>query len=144
MKCMVTFLRNNKGNIALEFAIVVPFLFVLLAGILNFGLIIANQNQLNSIVSAGLLYAACQDRTSAEVETVMNNVTTLSPITNTATLFCQCLGGSAVSCSSTCPDGTTPMRYITAQSQSQVTLIVPDFIVSNPFVTTAKSTVRTK
>lgn len=135
--------KNVKGNVAIEFAIVAPFLFLLLSGVMNFGLILSNQHQLYSIVNAGMLYAAGQSKTPAEVQTIMQAaIPTMSPLTVTASSFCQCDGVGAT-CGSTCSGGNTASTYITMTAQSSVTLIAPDFIIANPFTTTVTGMVRT-
>ena len=117
---------------------------ILLSGIMNFGLILANQNQLNSIVSAGILYAAGHDKTTSEVEAVMQGVTSMSSLNIEVSDSCQCLGGGSVACSSTCPEGGTPGRYITAKATSEVDLLAPAFIIDNPFPTSSQGTIRTE
>ena len=135
--------KNVKGNVAIEFAIVAPFLFLLLSGVMNFGLILANQNKLYSIVNAGILYAAGQSKTAAEVQIIMQAaIPTMSPLTVTTSSFCRC-GGASATCSSTCSDGSTAATYITMTAQSSVTLVAPDFIIANPFPTSVTGMVRT-
>jgi Flp pilus assembly protein TadG len=134
--------KNVKGNVAIEFAIVAPFLFLLLSGVMNFGLILANQHKLYSIVNAGMLYAAGQSKTPAEVQTIMQAaIPTMSPLTITTSSFCQCNGVGAT-CGSTC-GGNTASTYITMTAQSSVTLVAPDFIIANPFTTSVTGKVRT-
>ena len=135
--------KNVKGNVAIEFAIVAPFLFLLLSGVVNFGLILANQHKLYSIVNAGMLYAAGQSKTAAEVQTIMQAaIPTMSPLTITTSSFCQCNGAGAT-CGSTCSGGSTASTYITMTAQSSVSLIAPDFIITNPFTTSVTGTIRT-
>ncbi len=128
--------KNVKGNVAIEFALVAPFLFLLVSGIMNFGLILANQNQLYSIVNTGMLYAAGQSKTAAEVQTIMQGaIPTMSPLTITASSFCRC-GGASATCSSTCSDGSTAATYITMTAQSSVSLVAPVllFLIPSPRV----------
>lgn len=143
MKLKYDFIRNSLGNVAIEFALVLPFLLLILSGVFNFGLILANQNQLNAVASAGLLYAFGNSSSPAAVQTAMQNATNLTPLTVTATQFCQCLDGSNPGCSKTCAGGVTPGTYVTVTAQSKVNLIAIEFLLTNPFVTTAQGTIRT-
>ena len=138
------YLKNVRGSVAVEMAIILPFLILLLSGIINFGLILANQNQLYSVVNAGMLYAAGGGvtMTPANVQTVMQGASSMTPLTITTSSFCQCAGANAA-CSSTCLDGSTPRTYINMTAQSSVLLIAPDFIINNPFTTSVTGTVRT-
>ncbi|MBA3813198.1 MAG: pilus assembly protein [Alphaproteobacteria bacterium] len=138
------FLKQSKGNVAIEFAIVLPFLFLLLSGIMNFGLILANKNQLNGVVNAGMLFAFGNSSVPAAVELAMTTSTTnLSPLTVKAITFCVCSGGAPASCTATCPGGLPLSKYVTVTAQSQVNLVALDFILTNPFVTNAQGTIRT-
>lgn len=146
MKFYRTFFRKSQGTVAVEFAIILPFIFLLLSGVVNFGLILGNQTQLNSIVATGLLYAYSQPSlaTSASVQTAMSTATTLSPLTVTATIYCECLDKSQPACSSTCTGGITPGTYVTVSAQSQVGLPSLDLVLPNPFITSAYGTIRIK
>jgi Flp pilus assembly protein TadG len=143
MKLRYGFIRNSIGNVAIEFALVLPFIFLLLSGIINFGLILANQNQLNDVVSAGMLDAFGNSASPSAVQNAMQNATSISPLTVTATQFCQCLNGTTQACTQTCSDGSTPGTYMTVTAQSQVSLIALDFVLTNPFVINAQGTIRT-
>lgn len=138
------YFKNVRGSVAIEMALITPFLALLLSGIINFGLILANQNQLYGVVNAGMLYAAGAGATMtpAKVQTVMQGASSMTPLTITTSSFCQCAGAGAA-CTSTCSDGSVPRTYITMTAQSSVTLIAPDFIINNPFTTSATGTVRT-
>lgn len=139
------FLQAAKGNVVIEFAFVLPLLILILSGVINFGLILANKNQLNGVVSAGILYGFGNSSVPAAVQLAMTNSTTnLSPLTTTATTFCQCLDGTQPLCTDTCPGGITPPKYVTVTAQSQVNLIAVNFVLTNPFVTTAQGTIRTQ
>ena len=148
-KCRSTWLKKSQGNAAIEFALLLPVLFLLVSGVINFGLILVNQNQLNGVVSSGMLYAFGVSSVPAAVQTAMTNSTTnlgplaQSPLTVTATTFCQCIDGSKPLCTSTCPGGVTPPKYVTVTAQSQVSLVALDFVLTNPFVTNASGTIRT-
>jgi Flp pilus assembly protein TadG len=143
---MREFLFNTvKGSVAIEFALITPILLILLSGTINFGLILVNQNLLNQSASAGILYAFGNSSNTTLIQNAMSGSTpNLSPLTTTATQFCQCAGAN-VSCSTvTCSDGTTPAAYVSVTAQSQVTPILFDlFSLPSPFVTTSKGTVRT-
>lgn len=145
-----SFLKNSNGTVAVEFAITLPFLFLLLSGVINFGLILGNQNQLNAVASAGLLYAFANSANPTAVKTAMQTTTNLSPLTLTATKVCKCYPSNntpsgaptEAECTSSCSSGVLG-SYITITTQSQVDLIALDFILPNPFVTNVRGTIRT-
>lgn len=136
---------KTAGGAAIEFAILLPIFILIFSGIINFGLILINQNQLNGVVSAGMLYAFGNSSVPAAVQLAMTNSTTnLTPLTTTATTFCACLGGSPVLCTSTCSGGGTPLKYVTVTAQSQVSLVALNFVLTDPFITSAQGTIRTQ
>lgn len=149
-------LKRSNGNVALEFALALPVFFLLLSGVINYGLILANQNLVNGVASAGMLYAFGNSSTASLVKTTMDNSTTnlgpltTHPLTTTATTFCKCLTGTTPigavppTCSGTCTDGSAVPKYVTVTAQSQVDLIALDFTLANPFVTSAQGTIRTQ
>lgn len=139
------FLKRSKGNVAIEFALVLPVIILLFSGVVNFGLILANKNQLNGVVSAGLLFAMGNSSVPAAVQAAMiASTTNLSPLTTTATTFCGCLNGTTPACNSICSDGAAPVKYVTVTATSQVDLIALNFVLPNPFITTAQGTIRTE
>ena len=138
------FIKESESNVAIEFAIVVPVVFLLLFGVINFGLILGNQNQFNAVASAGMLYAFGKSSSPTAVQTAMtNSAPNLTPLTVTATQFCQCLNGANIVCTKTCAGGVVPGTYVTVTAQSQVNLIALNFILQDPFVTTIQGTIRT-
>lgn len=138
------FLKNSIGNVAIEFALVLPIFLLLFSGIVNFGLILSSKNQLNGVVSAGMLYAFGNSSVPSAVQSAMTNSTTnLSPLTVTATTYCECLDGSKPLCTATCSGGISPSKYVAVAAQSQVSLIALDFLLPNPFVITAQGVIRT-
>jgi Flp pilus assembly protein TadG len=138
------FLQSLRGNVAIEFAFVLPVILLLFSGIVNFGLILSNKNQLNGVVSAGMLFAFGNSSVPATVQAAMlASTSNLSPLTTTATTFCRCLSGSTPLCTATCPDGASPAKYVSVTASSQVSLIPLTLVLTNPFPTTASGTIRT-
>lgn len=141
---MRNFIKRSRGNVAIEFALLLPVLFLLFSGAINFGLILGNQNQVNGVVSAGMLYAFGNSSVPASVQAAMTNSTTnLNPLTVSATTFCQCPDGSKPLCTATCTGNVAPAKYVTVTAQSQVSLVALDFALANPFPTSATGTIRT-
>lgn len=143
------FFIRTQGNVAIEFAFILPFIFLFLSGVINFGLILGNQNRLNSVVSAGMLYAFGNSSTPASVQTAMQTATNLNPLTVTATKVCKCYPSSgapsgaptASACTSSCTG--TLGSYVIVTAQSQINPIALNFVLPNPFITRAKGTIRT-
>lgn len=139
------FLKKSHGNAAIEFAIVLPVVLLLLSGVINFGLILVNKNQLNTVAASGTLFSFGNSSDPTLVKNTMDSTTNLSPLTTTATTFCECLDGTPVAgCSDICADGNSPNKYVTVTAQSQVSLIAPAFVLDDPFITQLQATIRTE
>lgn len=156
MKDHSLFLKQSRGNVAIEFALVLPIIFLLLSGIVNFGFILTYKNQLNSVVNAGLLYAyANPNAPTATISTIMTTSTTLtlSPAP-TATVTCKCLTTSLASavtppyCTvpplTACSDGSNPGTYVTATAQTSVPLFTLGLGLENPFPLISTGSIRTQ
>ena len=57
--------RDETGTSAIEFALMTPFLVVLLGGVVEFGFAMYEEMQVNAAVEAGILYAAANGWNSA-------------------------------------------------------------------------------
>ncbi len=60
--------RNDRGASAVEFALVVPILILILIGIVNFGFVLAQQISLNSAARQAARYAVVDGRTCAQIK----------------------------------------------------------------------------
>lgn len=144
------FLKNSCGNVAIEFALVMPLLFLILSGIMNFGRVLGNKNQLNTVVSVGMLYAFGNSSTPAGITAAMTATLTppLPNLTLTATKVCKCYpvsgtpSGAPTEAACTAGCATTLGSYIKLTATSQVDLMALDFIMANPFPTTSSATIR--
>jgi uncharacterized membrane protein len=136
------FLRDTRGVAVVEFALILPTLFLLLSGVINFGLIIAKKNELTNVVSVGTLFAFGNSSNIAIVEAAAKNSTNLNPLTVTVTQYCQCIGGAQPGCGKTCADGFPAPSYIQVVASSTVNLIALDFILTNPYPITVQGIIR--
>ena len=104
---------DRRGNIVIEFALVAPVLFLLLVGMLDLGRFGLQKSAMLQGAQAGGRYALVAYSESSNINTTAQNATGLSGVTATNTVFCECVSGTAVSCSTTCGSGQTLKRYIT-------------------------------
>lgn len=136
------FIRKCQGTAAVEFALIMPMLFLVLSGIFNFGLILIKKDALNSVINAGLLYSIRQSSNMSNIQAKMSASTSLTPLTVSATQSCQCSDGSAISCASLCTGGVQPSTFVTLTASSTVALYALDFVLTNPYPITETATIR--
>ncbi len=104
---------DHRGNILIEFALVLPVLFILLVGLLDLGRFGLQKSAMLQGARAGGQYALVAHGESSNINTTAQNATGLTGVTATNTVFCECVSGTAVSCSITCGSGQTLKRYVT-------------------------------
>lgn len=61
--------RTERGAAAVEFALVVPILILILIGIVNFGFVLAQQISLNNAARQAARYAVVDGRTCGDIKT---------------------------------------------------------------------------
>jgi Flp pilus assembly protein TadG len=128
--------RHDGGNVIIEFALALPILSLMLVGMLDLGRFAIDKATLLQAARAGAQYgvAASQASTNpaaalsatdlANVSTTAQNSTTLSGVTVTNSLFCECSSGVSVSCSSTCSSGGTLKNYLTVTTTRAFSSVV--------------------
>lgn len=97
----------------IEFALVMPILFLLLVGMLDLGRFGLQKSAMLQGARAGGQYALVAYSESANINSTAQSATGLTGVTATNTVFCECVSGTAVSCSTTCGSGETLKRYVT-------------------------------
>lgn len=120
-------LADRRGNIMLEFALALPVLFILLAGLLDLGMYAMQKSALLQGAREGAQYAMMSYSDSANINTTAQNGTGLTGVTATNSVFCECVAGTTVSCGSTCASGTFK-RYITVNTNKSFTSVLSQAI----------------
>lgn len=109
---LVAFLRHTRANAAVEFAILVPLLLLLVSGTLDLGMGFQEKLQLQSALNTGMQHAM-QTQGNAIATTrqvIAHGLGPTSPATLEASTFCRC--ASSPSCVKACAPGLD--RYATA------------------------------
>ena len=114
---LATLYRCVSGNISVEFALVIPFLMLLVLGAYDFGRGFTEKLRLNSAARAGAQYALSnynmvEDengvRQSARDDAEdVDEVLQVDP-----NYICRCLDDVVLDCGEPCTGGEVPMRYI--------------------------------
>ncbi len=104
---------REEGNVLIEFAFALPVLLLMLAGMFDLGRFALQKSAILEGARQGAQYGVTAPNDSANINATARNATNLSGVTATNTLFCECVAGTTVSCSTTCGSGQTLKRYIT-------------------------------
>jgi Flp pilus assembly protein TadG len=140
--------RNTDGAAAIEFAIVVPVLTLMVIAVSDIGLGVYHKMQVEDAAQVGAAYAV---RNGFDVNAITNavlNATNASMISASPApmQFCGCATGSSinsVTCGAPCPGGALAGTYATVSAQMtyNTTMTYPP-VVPSSYNFTAQSTVR--
>jgi Flp pilus assembly protein TadG len=114
---------DQRAVAAVEFAMTLPVLMIFLGVASDYGMAEWSSSCLTNAVAQGAYYAFVTGTkvTQANVQTLVQNASSLNGVTATASspALCYCPSGTpatlgaAVSCTTTCSDGSAPGNYMT-------------------------------
>lgn len=104
---------DRAGNMIIEFALALPLFFLLLVGLLDLSRFAMAKSAMLQGARAGAQYGLVAYSESANINSTAQTATGLSGVTATNTVFCECVTGTAVVCTTTCLTGQTLKRYLT-------------------------------
>jgi Flp pilus assembly protein TadG len=139
--------RDVRGVAAIEFAMIVPVLLFMMVAIVDFGLAIYSDMEVQNAAQAGAQYAIAHGFNANSISQAVTSATNLAGIAVSSgpTKFCGCpssIGVTNTACNSTCSGGSTPGTYVTVSARGTYTTIVPYPLIPNSFTFTSPSTVR--
>lgn len=113
--------RDDSGNSAVEFALVLPVLVFMALGAMDFGMAYSTQTGYESAARAGLEYAFKNSSDLAGVKArITANIHDSSGLDSgypAVTEQCECADATPVACSATCTGGAAPYRYVAIDIQ---------------------------
>jgi len=136
----------RRGNSAVELALLMPLLFVIFAGIAEYGLAVYDQSTLDGSARTALAYALKNPNDTAGITTVAQStggaVTTNATVTTNP--YCQCSDGSSVSCAGSCSSGTVRQYMQVSVSVNYTSPLNSVAIISPPNTLSSQATMRIK
>jgi Flp pilus assembly protein TadG len=136
----------RRGTAAVEFALVAPFLLLLLGGIVELGRAVYDSAALAGAARAGAQYAWIQPNDNAGIVAAAAAASGLpagSVRVSAPTRFCECPDGTPSSCDVACPTGAL-RRFVQIDVQRDFGAITNLLNVAVPSVLTARAIVRTQ
>lgn len=129
-----SFFQCDKGVAAIEFAMIVPVLSLLLIGIVDYGMFINKKMQLQDLSRTATQYVV---QGGSDEDVIENIIATSNFYTNaqavgqtinvTTEQVCECTDGNSVSCSSTCNSEDYMRNYYIVTLGSTYEPILPGF-----------------
>ena len=111
--------RDCGGNTAVEFAMMLPVILILLGGLIEFGTAMYAASSLESAARAGAHYAFAKGLDKPGIEQAVMNASSIAPekLTVVSSMSCECAGTTAA-CGSECASGSLPFKFVTVQVTS--------------------------
>lgn len=112
LQFLQTFLRDERGVSAVEFALTVPVLLISLLGVVDIGNAVYQRADMESALRAGIQYFMNGGDNLSTAEAVVNSSWTTKPagVSIIAERFCLC-GNVEHACNTLCDDDTYPMSF---------------------------------
>lgn len=140
--------REDRGVSAIEFALVAPFLFTFVLGVVDLSFGFQAKMAVTQAAQAGTYYAMINGYNTSGIRTAVSSSTGTSGITAPTTAqTCGCPSGTAVttsSCGSNCPNGQAAGTYVTVNAQYQYSTILTYPGLPSPMTLTSTSMLRIK
>lgn len=127
--------RPDAGVAAVEFAIAVPFVLVLLGGVVDSGRLLRSQNRLAGAVAAAARYASLAGPSvdTTTLSTIVIGSSGLAGITTSISApACFCPTGTPATlanatCGATCVSGGAAASYVTITGRFTYTPVTPHY-----------------
>ena len=109
--------KKRKGSAAIEFALLLPLFFLLLAGLTEVGFSAYESMLVRDSTEAGAVYAAKNGWDASGISAAVVNATGVGGISASPApqLFCGCPASGGITtivCTSTCTGGISPGQYV--------------------------------
>ena len=129
--------RSNRGNVAVEFALVLPFLILLVSGVYDLGRAFTEKLKLDGAARAGVQYALYNHDKAEDKPGVIQSVRDDAEysdgvLTITPVYYCTCLDATPIACGEGCAGGEVPLRYIQVDVSRSLDLMFDYPLITDP------------
>lgn len=140
-------LRNTSGVAAIEFAVMIPLLSLMVVSVSDIGLAVYRKMQVENAAQAGAQYAIVHGFDTSGISSAVTSATNSTSITASPApvQFCGCptsKGLSSVSCGTVCTGGAQAGTYATVSAQATYHTLINYQIVAATYTYNAQSTTR--
>ena len=105
--------REARGNMMLEFALVLPVICLMLIGMVDLGRFGLQKSAMLQGAREGAQYGVMVQGDTANTNTTAQNATGLTGVTATSTYFYECTAGVSVPAGTVCSGNTALKTYLT-------------------------------
>ena len=140
-------LLRDDGNAAVEFALLLPILVLLVAGLIDFGRAYFTRMELENAARAGAQYGILHGTDNlATIQDIVRQASDVptADLTVSASTFCACPDGTVQDCTTGDCGGFKPGTYVSISAQTAFVPIFPFANSSRPATITGTALVRTE
>jgi len=147
---LARFGRDRSGVAAVELGLTAPVLASLLIPMVDLGIGAYEKMRVQGAAEAAAQYALGHgtNYNASAIQSAGQNATSLSGVTVTPNQTCNCISGTtigaAVSCASTCADGSAPGTFVSVATQVNYTTVITYPGITSPMPLSGYAIVRTR
>jgi Flp pilus assembly protein TadG len=144
-KLVLRFMRQESGASILETAFIVPFMFLLISGAVDFGRAYYTAIEVSSASHVGALYGVQNPTDTSGMQTAANNdAPDISGMTSTAIYGCECADGtsSVASCTYAPSCSDNYVVYVSVTSTKTFTPLIKYPGIPSTIVLSKTTTMR--
>jgi Flp pilus assembly pilin Flp len=124
------FRSERQGVVAVEYAFIIPFLLILVSGIVDLGFALSQSSSLSNAARAGAQYAMRFPSDTAGIKQVVEQSVSFDPalLTIESKLTCECPDGSPTACNDVCAGGA-PNSFVSVSVSKTYSSPLPTALV---------------
>jgi Flp pilus assembly pilin Flp len=138
---MRRFVADTRGNIAIEFALVMPVFALMIMGLAEYGFITRERSTLDAAARAGLQVVLADPVDTTEAEELAQGMAPDAEVD--AVVACLCPDGNPTACNTMCA-GQLPLRFVTMFASIEWPLLFPWPGIDNPMILQSMAEGRTQ
>jgi len=135
---------DRGGNVAVEFALALPVLIVMLTGLIDYGRATYDRMALETAARGAVQYARQAPSDTAGIRAAALNA---GGVAATATVevpapFCECPDGSSIGCTATCASGDAVRRFLSVTVRQDFEPLFPYPGLPSPLALAGSAVIR--
>jgi Flp pilus assembly protein TadG len=115
---------DRGGNIALEFALALPILTLLLLGLLDLGRFSMQKSAMLQGAQEGANYGVQYPTDTSGITSTAQTATGLTGVAASPSVFCECTAGTTVTCGTTCTGSGVQKKYVSVTTTKTFTSVL--------------------
>lgn len=135
---------NRDGNVAVEFALVLPMLILIFAGVVDFGRAVYDRMALETAARGAVQYARQNpaDATGIQLAALSAGGLPATATVDALQVFCECPDGSSIGCGTVCASGEPLLRFLSVTVREDFETLFPYPGVPSPLALAGSATIR--